>query len=79
MTKHKKELETLKQALDYDWPEIQMRLLQQAAEEADREEEAERKYETSYDGKRKVPLSFDSWWLTPMLFAVENPRLLCCG
>ncbi len=63
MTKHKKELETLKQALNHNWPEIQMHLLQQAAEEADREEEDERKYETSYDGKRKVPLSFDSWWL----------------
>lgn len=50
-------LAALKQAINTSWPEIQMHLLQQA------EEDEDSKYETSYDGKRRVPLSVDSWWL----------------
>ncbi len=50
-------LSALKQAINTSWPEIQMHLLQQA------EEDEDTKYEISYDGKRRVPLSVDSWWL----------------
>lgn len=57
MKKRKNEQETLKQALDYDWPGIQMLLYQEGAGDDDT------KYEVSYDGKRKMPLGFDSWWL----------------
>jgi len=58
MKRSKDELEILKKALDNDWPEIQTHLYQQGAVENE-----DVKYDVSYDGKRKVPLGFDSWWL----------------
>lgn len=65
-------LAALKQALDGSWPEIQMHLLEQA------EEDEDTKYETSWDGKRRVRLSFDSWWLKDFIredVLLELPRI----
>jgi len=53
-----KNISGLQQALNYDWPAIQLHPTQQAAAGKDDAE-----YVTSYDGKRKVPSSLDSWWL----------------
>lgn len=54
----------IREAVNTSWPEVQMHLLEQAAEEAEKKGEVDdSKYETSYDGKRKVLLSSDSWWL----------------
>jgi len=51
-------IDALKQAIDTSWPEIQLHLYQQGAKEDD-----DTKYDVSYDGKRQLPLGFDSWWL----------------
>ena len=64
LSKRKNELESLKRALNDDWPEIQNHLLEQAAaEKAQNADAGATKYEHSWDGQRRAPLSFDSWWL----------------
>ncbi len=68
MPKSGKDKKTLKQALNYDWPEIQKHLIEERAREAAEEsgEEGdpyEPYWTTNSDGTRTLHMSLDSWWL----------------
>ncbi len=64
MSKGKKDKETLKQALDYDWPEIQKRLIEEAANEHGEVADPYQPYwTTNSDGTRTLHASVDAWWL----------------
>ena len=64
MSKRKKELDSLKQGLDYDWPEIQKHLIEKAAQENDEQRDPYEPYwTTNSDGTRTLHASLDSWWL----------------
>lgn len=56
------------EALNYEWPEIQKRLIEEAAKKAAEESGEERDpyrphWTTNSDGTRTLHMSFDSWWL----------------
>ena len=68
MAKNGDELDKLKQVLDYNWPEIQKHLIEEAAKEATEKDGVERDpYEPYWteneDGTRTLHGSVDSWWL----------------
>ena len=68
MPKSEKDLDTLKKALNYDWPEIQKYLIEEGAKDAvdekgDKRDPYEPYWETNEDGTRTLHMDFDSWWL----------------
>ena len=64
MPKSVKDQETLKQALESDWPEIQKHLIENAAKERGDVADPYKPYwTTNRDGTRTLHASADSWWL----------------
>ncbi len=68
MSNDESELDALRRALNYDWPEIQKHLIEEGAKEAAEEDDEERDpyepyWRTNPDGTRTLHMSFDSWWL----------------
>ena len=56
--------QALKRALNYDWPEIQQHLIEEAAKEYGHEGDPnEPHWTTNSDGTRTLHGSLDSWWL----------------
>lgn len=63
MSKREADQSALKKALDSDWPQIQKRLIEKAAEEAGQAKPHEPYWTTDEDGRRTLNYSPDSWWL----------------
>lgn len=64
MSKKKNNIDALKRALDYDWPEIQKHLIEQSAEDKRiQEDEDGAKYHIDDEGRKVLHLDLDSWWL----------------
>lgn len=64
MTKSEGELDALRRALDYDWPEIQKHLIEEAAKEHGEDVDPYEPYWTAdSDGNRTLHASPDAWWL----------------
>lgn len=64
MSKKDIDLDALKRAMDYEWPEIQKHLIEEAAKEDGKEGDPYEPYWTTNEGGTKtLHMSFDSWWL----------------
>ncbi len=64
MSRDEKNMAALRKALDYDWPEIQKRLIEKARAEGEHHIDEDGREHSSDEGGRKVQsISFDSWWL----------------
>ena len=64
MAEQKPNRESIQQALNHDWPEIQKRLIEEAGKKATEERDPYEPYwTTNPDGTRTLHGSFDSWWL----------------
>ena len=64
MTKKTTPLEGLKRALDYDWPDLQKQLLEEAAQKRGEDVDPYEPYwTTNSDGTKTLHGSFDAWWL----------------
>ena len=64
MTQRKNDSDGLKRALDHDWPEIQKRLIEDAAEEHGEDADPYEPYwTTDDDGTLTLHASPDGWWL----------------
>ena len=64
MSDEESELDVLRRALNYDWPEIQKHLIEEAAKEAGHEGDPYEPYwTTNSDGTRTLHASLDSGWL----------------
>ena len=64
MPKRDKDQETLRQALDYSWPEVQKAAIEQSRKEHKYQVDDEgREYYIDERGQKVHVVSFDSWWL----------------
>ena len=64
MSKREEELDSLEQALDSDWPEIQKHLAAQAEKERKYEvDDNGQKYYIDNNGRKTYVMNLDSWWL----------------
>lgn len=64
MPNDESELDVLRRALNYDWPEIQKHLIEEAAKEAGQDGDPYEPYWTiNSDGRRTLHGSADAWWL----------------
>ncbi len=64
MSKKKSELESIKQALNHDWPEIQKHLYEEAKKKHDYQVDSDgREFYIDDNGKKVYVLNLDSWWL----------------
>ena len=64
MSKDESELDALRRALNYDWPEIQKHLIEEAAKKHGHEGDPYAPYwTTNSDGTRTHHGSLDAWWL----------------
>ncbi len=64
MSERKTDLDKLKQALNYDWPEIQQYLRKKAKEEENTQVDSKgREYTIDSKGRKTYILDLDGWWL----------------
>lgn len=64
MPNNESDMDALRRALDFDWPEIQKHLIEEAAREDGTERDPYEPYwTTNSDGTRALHASPDAWWL----------------
>ena len=64
MSRSPKDNDTLKRALNFDWPEIQKHLYEEARKKHDYQVDSDgREFYIDDNGKKVYDLNLDSWWL----------------